>query len=92
MFGRKAGPGNKMNFFYFFAINLSYKLYAERDNLSNSLQSTKMPAAKGITCVDLVADTLRSMRNDENFDSLFEVVKKAADPIKPVGKSNLPRK
>ena len=92
MFGRKAGPGNKMNFFYFFAINLSYKRYAERDNLSNSLQSTKMPATKGITCVDLVADTLRSMRNDENFDSLFEVVKKAADPIKPVGKSNLPRK
>lgn len=51
-----------------------------------------MPATKGIACVDLVADTLSSMRNDENFDSFFQVVKKAADPIKPVGKSNLPRK
>ena len=39
-----------------------------------------------------VIDTLRSMRKDEDFDSFFEVVKKAADPIKPVGKRTLSRK
>lgn len=32
-------------------------------------------------CADLVIDTLKSMRNDEDFDSIFEVVKKAAGPI-----------
>ena len=32
------------------------------------------------------------MRNDKDFDSFFEVVKKAAIPIKPVGKPTLPRK
>lgn len=36
---------------------------------------------KGKICADLVIDTLKSMRNDEDFDSIFEVVKKAADPI-----------
>ena len=51
-----------------------------------------MPAIKGKKCVDLVIDTLRSMRNDEDFDSFFELVKEAADPNKPVGKPTLPRK
>ena len=32
------------------------------------------------------------MRNDEQFDSFFEVVKTAADPVKLVGKPTLPRK
>ena len=62
------------------------------DNLSKSLQTTKMPAIKGKKCADLVTDTLRSMRNDEGFGSFFEAVKKAANAIKPVGKSTLPRK
>ena len=62
------------------------------DNLSKSLQSTKIPAIKGKKCADLVIDTLRSMRNDEDFDSFLEVVKKAADPIKPAGKPAIPRK
>ena len=64
------------------------------DNLTDNklLQSTKMPAIKGKKCADLVIDTLRSMRNDEDFDSFFAVVKKAADSIKAVGKPTLPRK
>ena len=82
----------KWNLFIFFGINLSYKLYEMTDNLSKSLQWTKMPAIKGKKCADLVIDTLRSMRNDEDFDSFFEVVRKAANPIKPLGKSTLPRK
>ena len=102
MFGRKAGPRNigkdcgllEPNgiFLYFVGISLSYKLYAMTDNLSKSLQSTKMPAIKGKKCADLVIDTLSSMRNDEDFDLSVEVVKKAADPIKPVGKPTSPRK
>ena len=101
MFGRKAEPRNKGKdcglqepdrIFFFFGINLSYKLYAMTDNLSKSPQSTKMPTIKGKKCADLVIDTVGSMRNDEDFDSYFEVVKKASNPIKPVGKPTLPRK
>ena len=62
------------------------------DNLSKLVQSMKMSAIKGKKCADLVIDRLKSMRNDEEFDSFFEVVKKAADPIKLVGKPILPRK
>ena len=69
----------------FFGINLSYKLYAMTNNLSKSLQSTKMPAIKGKKCADLVIDRLRTIRNDEDFDSFFEVVKEATDPVKEVG-------
>ena len=46
------------------------------NNLSKSLQSTKMPAIKGKKCADLVIDTLRSMINDEDFDLFFEVFKR----------------
>ena len=73
-------------YFIFFGIRLSCKVYAMTDNLSKLLQSTMMPAIKGKKLADLVVDKLRSMRNDEDFDSFFEVVKKAPDPIKPVGK------
>ena len=73
-------------YFIFFGIRLSCKIDATTDNLSKSLQSTMMPAIKGKKFADLVVNKLRSMRNDECFDSFFEVVKKAPDPIKPVGK------
>ena len=34
-------------------------------------------------------NTLRSMKRDEQFDSIFELVKKAANPIKLVGQPTL---
>lgn len=37
-------------------------------------------------------DTFRSMTYDEDFDSFFEEVKKAGEPMKSVGKPTLPRK
>ena len=58
---------------------------------SLSLQSTKMPTIKEKKCANLVINTVRSMRNDEDFDSYSEVVKKASNPIKPVGKPTLSR-
>ena len=99
---RKAGSKNKSKdcglqkpngiFKFFFGINLSYKLYAMTDNLSKLLHSTKMPAIKGKKCADLVIYTLKSMKNDEDFDAFFEVVKKPAHPTKPAGKATLTRK
>jgi len=80
------------SFYFFFGINLSYKLFAMTDNLRKTLQLTKMPAIKGKKYADLVANTLKSMRKDDDFDSFFEVVKKAANFIEPVGNPTLPRK
>ena len=102
MFGKKnmdqkakamiVGYKSKIESFFFFGINLSYNLYAMTNKLSKLLQSTKMPTIKRKKCPDLVIDTLESMRDDEDFDSFFEVVQKATDPIKPVEKPTLPRK
>ena len=62
------------------------------NNLSNSLPSRKIPAIKRKKCADLMTDTFRSMTYDEDFDSFFEEVKKAGEPMKSVGKLTLPRK
>ena len=75
-----------------FCMNLSYKVYAMTNNLSNSLPLTKIPAIKTKKCAELMIDTFKSMRYDEVFDSFFEEVKKAAEPMKSVGKPTLTRK
>ena len=62
------------------------------NNLSNSLPLTKIPAIKTKKCAELMIDTFKSMRYDEVFDSFFEEVKKAAEPMKSVGKPTLTRK
>jgi len=59
------------SFYFFFGLNLSYKLYAMTDNLSRALQSSRMPAIKGKKCADLVVSTLDGMRNDEDFNSFY---------------------
>ena len=79
--------------FFFFSASIYHTTFMQCQIIcqNNLLQSTKMPTIKGKKCADLVIDTLESMRNDEDFDSFFEVVQKAADPIKPVEKPTLPR-
>ena len=49
-----------------------------------------MPVIKGKKCADLVIGKWGMMKNDEDFDSFFEVVKKAANLLKPVRKPTLP--
>lgn len=39
----------------------------------------------------MVVDTLQCMRNDEDFQSLYEVAKVTSNLINPLGKPNLPR-
>ena len=51
-----------------------------------------MLSIKGKKCGDLVIDTSKSMRNDEDFNSFFEVIKKVANPTKLLGKPTSPRK
>ena len=51
-----------------------------------------MLSIKGKKCGDLVIDTSKSMRNDEDFNSFFEVIKKVDNPAKLLGKPTSPRK
>ena len=51
-----------------------------------------MPTIKGKKCADLVIGKWGMMKNDEDFDSFFEVVKKAANLLKPVRKPTLSKK
>ena len=78
--------GQMKSFYFFFGINLSYKLCAMTDNLSKSLQLTKMSAISGRKSAYLVIDTLKNMRNDEDFHLCFEMVKKVANSIKLIEK------
>jgi len=80
------------SFYFFFGLNLSYKVYAMTDNLSKTLQSSRMPAIKGKKCADLVVNTLQGMRNDENFQSFYEVTKATSNLINQLDKPTLPRK
>ena len=95
MFGKKTWTKKQrhQSKSFFFSASIYHTTFMQCQIIcqNNLLQSTKMPTIKGKKCADLVIDTLESMRNDEDFDSFFEVVQKAADPIKPVEKPTLPR-
>jgi len=78
------------SFYFFFGLNLSYKLYAMTDNLSRALQSSRMPAIKGKKCADLVVSTLSGMRNDEDFNSFYEVTSSSSNLVNPLGEPTLP--
>jgi hypothetical protein len=90
---RILGCKNQMESFkFFFGLNLSYKLYAMTDNLSKSLQATKMSAIKGRKSADLVITTLKDIRKDNHFQSFFTTVQKAANSTKEIDQPSLPRK
>ena len=80
------------SFYFFFGLNLSYKLYSMTDNPSRTLQSSRMPAIKGKKCADLVVETLKDMRKDEDFQAFYEVTEAASNSLNQLGKPTLPRK
>ncbi|XP_076315014.1 52 kDa repressor of the inhibitor of the protein kinase-like [Tachypleus tridentatus] len=61
-------------FEYFFALHLGVAVYSLTDNLSKTLQKTCMSAAQGQQNAKLVAGVLDKMRNDGNFDKIYEEV------------------
>ena len=75
-----------------FGLNLSHKLYAMTDNLSKSLQATKMSAIKGRKSADLVITTLKDIRKDDQFQLFYDAVKKVANSIKVIAQQAMPRK
>ena len=80
------------SFYFFFGLNLSHKLYAMINNLSKSLQATKMSAIKGRKSADLVITTLKDIRKDDQFQLFYDAVKKAANSIKGIAQPAMPRK
>ena len=64
----------KMNTFdFFFGLNLWQRLFSHTDNLSRTLQQTKMSALSGKRVACLTKDVLQKMRNDTSFRSFHDV-------------------
>ena len=63
-----------MNTFDFFGLNLEQRLFSHTDNLSRTLQQTKMSAVSGKRVACLTKDVLQKMRNDTSFRSFYDVV------------------
>ena len=61
-------------FDFFFGLNLGQRLFFHTDNLSRTLQQTKMSALKGKRVACLTKDFLQKMRNDTSFRSFYDVV------------------
>ena len=62
------------------------------DNLSKSIQATKMSAIKGRKSSDLVITTLKDIRKDDQFQLFYDAVKKAANSIKGIAQPAMSRK
>ncbi|XP_076341725.1 zinc finger MYM-type protein 1-like [Tachypleus tridentatus] len=65
-------------FEYFFAFHLGVAVYSLTDNLSKTLQKTCMSATQGQQNAKLAAGVLDKMRNDSNFDKIYEEVHRKA--------------
>ena len=79
-------------FSYFFGLNLGQHLFAHTDNLSKSLQSPGLSATAGQNLARLTISTLRSIRDDQLFQLLYENILLKAQQHPSVGEPTLPRK
>ena len=61
-------------FDFFFGLNLGQRLFSHTDNLSRTLQHTKMSALSGKRVACLTKDVLEKMRNDTSCRSFCDVV------------------
>ncbi|XP_076308589.1 zinc finger MYM-type protein 1-like [Tachypleus tridentatus] len=77
-------------FEYFFALHLGVAVYSLTDNLSKTWQKTCMSAAQGQQNAKLVAGILDKMRNDGNFDKIYEEVHRQAMELN-ISEPQMPR-
>ena len=68
-------------FDYFFGISLGELLLKHSDNLSKTLQSSKMSASEGQEVAKMTSSTLQSIRSDEEFMLFWSVVSKKASEL-----------
>ena len=76
---RIIGVQNQMcEFQFFYGLNLSQRLFAISDNLSNFLQKGSMSALSGLPLAELSAQTYQKIRSDEEAEIFFKTVSKKA--------------
>ena len=79
-------------FEFYFALQLSHKLYALTDNLSKALQWHKMAALSGKRNADLTKEAIETMRNDERFVLFYETTARKAEKHDFIQEPSLSRK
>ena len=73
--GRIIGCQAQMNTFdFFFGLNLGQRLFSHTDNLSKTLQQTKMSAVGGKRVAVLTKEVLKKIRDDMSFNSFYDAV------------------
>lgn len=65
-------------FDYYFGVYVLKLLLRHSHNISNALHNSEMSKCEGQTLAALSIKTLEKMRNDESFDSIWELVKRNA--------------
>eukprot|EP00112_Aurelia_sp_Birch-Aquarium-sp1_P008791 Seg1979.1 transcript_id=Seg1979.1/GoldUCD/mRNA.D3Y31 product="hypothetical protein" protein_id=Seg1979.1/GoldUCD/D3Y31 len=80
------------SFEFFFGLNLGQRLFVHTDNLSKTLQGTKLSAISGKRLALLTKTTLQNIRNTESFNSFYDTVLLKAKQHNLIGEPKLPRK
>ena len=90
--GRVIGCEAQMNTFdFFFGLNLGERLFSHTDNLSKTLQKTKMSAVSGQRVANVTKQVLEKMRNNECFKSFYDTVLVKSKQHPSVSEPALPR-
>ena len=91
--GSARPPFGKERVNYFFGVNLGEKLFSMTDNLSLTLQQTRMSAVQGQRLTELTKQTIQKMRADDDFEDFLCLVKKKADSLQTeIFEPSLPRR
>ena len=86
------GVNHQMTTFeYYFGVKLGSLLLKHSDNLSKTLQKTKLSAAEGQSVASLTVKTLEKMRTDDSYHLFWERCNKEAKDLK-IGEAVLPIK
>ena len=82
-----------MNTFdFFFGLNLGQRLFSHTDNLSRTLQQTKMSVLSGKRVACLTKDVLQKMRDNTSFRSFYDIVLLKSRSYPSMSGAMLPRR
>ncbi|XP_032880841.1 uncharacterized protein LOC116975625 [Amblyraja radiata] len=91
MRARIIGVKSQMETFgYLFALHLGVNVYSLTDNLSKTLQKTRMSASQGQRNANMTAEVLEKMRTDDKFDKLYQDVLRKSTELN-ISEPQLPR-
>ena len=90
--GRIIGCQAQMNtFVFFFGLHLGERLFSHTDNLSKTLQKTKMSAVSGQRVANLTKQVLQKMRNNKCFKAFYDTVVTKSKKHPSISEPALPR-